>query len=122
MKDIQYYLNIKYPLTITQDDDGSYYVEYPDLKGCISCGENIEDAIAMAEDAKKAWLETALENNMSIPKPQNLDSFSGNLKLRMPKSLHKDLSVCAKKEGISMNQLCVYLLSKELQNHQVTHK
>jgi len=122
LKDIQYYLNIKYPLVLTQDEDGSYYVEYPDLKGCISCGDDIEDAITMAEDAKHVWFETAIENNITIPEPKNLDFYSGNLKLRMPKSLHKDLSTYAKKEGISMNQLCVYLLSKELEHHQFTHK
>lgn len=39
-------------------------------------------------------------------------SYSGTFQIRMPKSLHKSLSEHAKKEGISMNQYCIYLLSK----------
>ncbi|MGV8146770.1 MAG: type II toxin-antitoxin system HicB family antitoxin [Alkaliphilus sp.] len=117
MNDLTYYLNIKYPLIMTQDEDSSYYVEYPDLKGCISCGSTIDEAFKMAEDAKLNWLESAIENNIEIPTPKDSSSYSGNLKLRMPKSLHKSLAYTAKKEGVSMNQLCVYLLSKELEHH-----
>nr|WP_246473258.1 toxin-antitoxin system HicB family antitoxin [Treponema parvum] len=37
---------------------------------------------------------------------------SGQFKIRIPKSLHKTLAEDSKKEGVSMNQYCVYLLSK----------
>ena len=43
---------------------------------------------------------------------EDLESYSGQFKLRIPKSLHKSLTEHAKREGISMNQYCVYLLSK----------
>jgi len=38
--------------------------------------------------------------------------YSGQFKLRIPKTLHKELAEKSKKEGISMNQYCLYLLSK----------
>ncbi|MBQ1826683.1 MAG: toxin-antitoxin system HicB family antitoxin, partial [Erysipelotrichaceae bacterium] len=38
----------------------------------------------------------------------------GQFKLRIPKTLHKRLADQAKLEGISMNQYCVYLLSKNI--------
>jgi antitoxin HicB len=117
MKDLNYYLQLKYPIVITQDDDGSYLAEYPDLKGCISVGSTIEGSIAMINDAKLAWLTAAIENNIFIPEPREVSSFSGNFKIRLPRSLHKELSETARKEGISMNQLCLYLLSKELEHH-----
>ncbi|WP_443723169.1 toxin-antitoxin system HicB family antitoxin, partial [Ruminococcus callidus] len=41
-----------------------------------------------------------------------LDDYSGQFKLRIPKSLHHALATHAKEEGISMNQYCVYLLTK----------
>ena len=41
-----------------------------------------------------------------------LQSYSGQFKLRIPKSLHRSLSMHAKEEGISMNQYCLYLLAK----------
>ncbi len=118
MKDINYYKKINYPLTVLQEEDGSYFAEYPDLKGCMTVADTFQEIYEMAEDAKIAWLETALENNIPIPAPKDISSYSGNFKLRIPKSLHKQLAEEAKAEGISMNQLCVYLLSKELEHMQ----
>ena len=45
-------------------------------------------------------------------KPDSLEAYSGQFKLRIPRSLHRSLAEHSKREGISMNQYCVYLLSK----------
>ena len=82
------------------------------MPGCISCGETIESAVANAIDAKKVWLEAAIEEGIEINEPDSLDDYSGQFKLRIPKSLHKSLAEHSRREGISMNQYCVYLLSK----------
>jgi predicted RNase H-like HicB family nuclease len=87
-------------------------VSYPELPGCITCGETIESAVANASDAKKAWLEAAIDENIEINEPDSLEDYSGQFKLRMPRSLHRSLAEHSKREGISMNQYCVYLLSK----------
>ena len=121
MKDLNYYLEIKYPFTVVQEDDGSYFIEYPDLKGCFTTGDTLEETVQLSKDAKKAWIETALAENIVIPEPKSIDEFSGNFKLRMPKSLHKSLSEAAKEEGVSMNQYCVYLLSKEIEHEHPAH-
>ena len=54
----------------------------------------------------------ALEDGVEINEPDDIEKYSGQFKLRIPKSLHKSLSEHSKKEGISMNQYCLYLLSK----------
>ena len=46
--------------------------------------------------------------------PSQLEAYSGQFKLRIPKSLHRQLAEQAKAEGISMNQYCVCLLSKNI--------
>ena len=88
---------------------------YPDLPGCLTCSENMEGIISSAQDAKRTWLLAALEDGITIPEPSSEDDdnsgYSGQFKIRMPKSLHRSLAVNAKKEGTSMNQYCVYLLS-----------
>lgn len=66
----------------------------------------------MLNDAKKTWIEAALEYGTDMPEPSLIDNYSGQFKLRIPKSLHKELADHSKKEGISMNQYCLYLLSK----------
>lgn len=71
-----------------------------------------EAAAANAVDAKKAWLEAAIAEKIEIREPDSLENYSGQFKLRMPRSLHRSLAEHSKREGISMNQYCVYLLSK----------
>jgi predicted RNase H-like HicB family nuclease len=97
---------------VEDEDEGGFVVSYPDLPGCITCGETIETAIENAADAKRAWIEAALEEGIEIQVPERLEDYSGQFKLRIPRSLHKSLAEHSKREGISMNQYCVYLLSK----------
>lgn len=77
----------------------------------MSDGETVEEAITNINDAKKCWIETCLELGRDIPEPTT-DDFSGQLRLRMPKSLHKALSEKAKAENVSLNQLILYQLAR----------
>ncbi len=113
MKTLNDYMQISYRMEIVEDkQEGGFVISFPELPGCITCGETIESAVTNAQDAKKAWLETALEQGIEIPQPDNLQEYSGQFKLRIPRSLHKSLTEHSKREGISMNQYCVYLLSR----------
>ena len=113
MKTLNDYLALSYRMEIIRDSDECGFVaSYPDLPGCITCGETEEEALKNALDAKKAWLEAALEENIEIPEPDSLEAYSGQFKLRLPRSLHRALAEHSQREGISMNQYCVYLLAK----------
>jgi antitoxin HicB len=113
MKTIEYYMNLPYKLEIVPDpDEGGYVARYLELPGCITVGDSIEAVVANALDAKREWLIAALEEGFAIAEPSALDNYSGQFKLRIPKSLHRSLAEHSKKEGVSMNQYCVYLLSK----------
>lgn len=113
MKTLEDYMKLNYRLEFEPDEEeGGYVAYFPELPGCITMGDTIEEAAANAVDAKRTWLEAALENEMGIPLPEKKDKYSGQFKLRVPKALHKLLSQHAKQEGISMNQYCVYLLTR----------
>ena len=113
MKTLNDYMALSYRMEIIEDkEEGGYVVSYPDLPGCFTCGDTIESAIANASDAKKAWLEAALEDGLEIQEPDSLEDYSGQFKLRIPRSLHRALAEHSKREGISMNQYCLYLLAK----------
>ena len=113
MKTLNEYLKMPYRMELVEDpDEGGFVVSYPDLPGCITCGETVERAIASGQDAKKAWLEAALEEGIEIHEPDSLEEYSGQFKLRLPRSLHRSLAEHSQREGISMNQYCVYLLAK----------
>ena len=113
MKTLEYYLALPYKLEIIPDmEEGGYVASYPDLPGCLTIGETMQEVIKNAEDAKTAWLEAAIEDGIAINEPQSAEKYSGQFKLRLPKSLHKTLAEHSKQEGISMNQYCLYLLAK----------
>ncbi len=108
-------------MEIIQDKEESGLVaSYPELPGCITCGETVAEVVANAEDAKKEWLSAAIEDGIEIAEPETLDSYSGQFKLRLPKTLHKTLAEDSKKEGVSMNQYCVYLLAKNSEKEHIS--
>ena len=110
---LEQHMKKKYRIEIVEDEDeGGFVVTYPDLIGCISSGETLEEAVRNGEDARREWIYAALESGAVVPEPFSADSYSGQFRLRVPKSLHKQLAERSKQEGISMNQYCIYLLSK----------
>ena len=50
--------------------------------------------------------------DLAIREPESPCAYSGQFKLRIPKSLHRSLAEHSRSEGISMNQYCLYLLAK----------
>ena len=80
MKTIEYYMKLPYRLEIVSDpDEGGYAARYPDLPGCLTVGETMMSALENAEDAKRVWLEAALEDGIEIAEPAGLEDYSGQL-------------------------------------------
>ena len=76
-KTLSEYMAMPYRMEIAEDkDEGGFVVSYPDLPGCITCGETLESAVTNALDAKKAWIEAALEEGIEICEPDSLDVYS----------------------------------------------
>lgn len=106
-------MKLPYRIELIPDtDEGGFVAAFPDLPGCLSSGETVEEACRNAEDAKREWLAAAMEDGISIPGPDTIDSYSGQFKLRLPRSLHRQLALQSKRKCVSMYQYCVYLLSR----------
>lgn len=108
-----------YPFTIqplSPEDGGGYLIEFPDLPGCISDGETVEEAIENGRDAMRSWIAAAKQAGRKIPKATVAadNKFSGKWQQRAPKSLHRRLAERAKSEGVSLNTLVVTLVSEGL--------
>lgn len=113
MRTIEEYMRLPYRMDIIPDTvEGGFAVRFPELPGCLTCGDTLEEAVRNAADCKKEWLIAAMEEGIFIPEPVSEEEYSGQFKLRIPKSLHKSLAEHSKAEGISMNQYCLYLLAK----------
>lgn len=113
MKTIEEYMKLPYRMEIIQDpDEGGYVASYPDLPGCLTSADSIGKVVENAAEAKADWLRAAMEDGYPIPEPDTLDKYSGQTRLRLPRSLHRSLAINSKREGVSMNSYCVYLLAK----------
>ena len=112
-KDISYYMDLPYRMEVVEDkEEGGFTFYCPELPGCMTCAETLAEGFQMLEDAKRAWLTACLEDRVPIPEQTRLEDYSGQFKLRLPKSLHRHLAQKSSEEGVSMNQYCVYLLSR----------
>lgn len=67
-------MKLVYPAIFSKEDIG-YSVVVPDLMGCCTQGDTLEEAIQMAEDAALGWLLTTLEENEDIPKASKINDI-----------------------------------------------
>lgn len=57
-----------YTATFTPNEDGTkYYCRVPDLPGCITTGDSLDNAIEMITDAASGWLVVAEDEGNDIP-------------------------------------------------------
>ena len=92
---------------IPEDFGDGFVVSFPDLPGCLTIGDTVQEAIDLSEDAKRCWFEACLEDAPEKIKEPSTNVYSGNYKVRMPKSIHRRLALEANREGVSINQLCL---------------
>jgi antitoxin HicB len=64
--DVPYRFSIR---PLAEDKGGGYLIEFPDLPGCMSDGETIEEAIAHGIDAMRGWIEATQAEGHPIPAP-----------------------------------------------------
>jgi predicted RNase H-like HicB family nuclease len=70
---------MKYPIAIEAGDDATAYgVVVPDLPGCFSAGDTLEEAIANAPEAIALWMEEAIERGEVAPAPKPIETHRKN--------------------------------------------
>ena len=60
-----------YPAIFDFDEDG-ITVTFPDLPGCITCGDNQEEALKNAKEVLELYMYSLEEDNETIPQPSNI--------------------------------------------------
>jgi antitoxin HicB len=110
MKDLNYYLGLKYPVELVETDSG-FVVSHPDLPGCASFGDTISEAIDSLAEVRELWLQGQIETHGIAPEPRPPEDYSGRFVVRLPKWLHRVLDTEAQRQACSLNSLVVSLLS-----------
>lgn len=67
-----------YPAVFTPERGGGYSVYFPDIEGCYTQGDDMADAIFMAEDALELMLYEYEEGNKEMPKASDLQKIKSN--------------------------------------------
>ena len=68
-------VTMRYPIAIEPGDaTHSFGVVVPDLPGCFSAGETVDEAINNAKEAIEFWLEAVIDAGGSVPYPQSIES------------------------------------------------
>lgn len=64
---------MKYPIVLHKDPGSSYGVTVPDLPGCFSAGDTVEEALVLAREAILGHLQALLETGQNVPDPQPIE-------------------------------------------------
>ena len=104
------------------DEDNSFVATIPGIKALSAFGTTREEALSELHIAADAYFEALEEAGKPLPLPEKAIPYSGQLRLRMPKSLHAALSCEAEDENISLNTYIVTLLSERHMEKKLLNK
>ncbi len=94
------------------EEDEGYISVCPEFPGLSAFGKTPGEAIEEAEIALELFIESYKETGRNLPKPNLTNEYSGQIRVRLPKSLHARLADMAEDEGVSLNTLMIQFLSE----------
>jgi len=101
----------KYSIQILwSNEDNCYIATSEELPHVSAFGDTYEEALDEFKDALSIHLEVL--GNENRPDPIILESYSGQFRVRLPRSLHRRLASLAKREHVSLNTIVIKLLSE----------
>jgi len=103
----------KYSTNVIWDEEDNIFIatctEFPLLS---AYGDTQEEAITEFQVVLEMAIESYEEDNLELPKPRLSTTHSGQFRIRIPKTLHKNMTEAAEHEGVSLNTYAVSLLSE----------
>jgi predicted RNase H-like HicB family nuclease len=101
------YLKLPYARILIPEEDGRFSAEVLEFPGCYSQGDSAGEAFDNLEKAATAWIGACQKLGQEIPPPSANQGYGGHIALRLPRSLHRQASHKAQRDGISLNQCLV---------------
>ena len=75
---VEDYLSLPYTIEVTQDESDGYtgwFAKIEELPGCMTQADTFDELGEMIDDAKRAWIESALEDGIEVPLPSKSVGF-----------------------------------------------
>lgn len=70
---------MRYPVAIEPATETTCFgVAVPDLPGCYSAGDTLDEAMTGAEESAAAWIDATLDAGEAVPPPSSLDAIRSN--------------------------------------------
>ncbi|MBB6482682.1 type II toxin-antitoxin system HicB family antitoxin [Spirochaeta isovalerica] len=91
------------------EEDNTHIAKCLEFPSLMAHGDTSSDALKEIEDVVTEAIEWMREDGEEIPEPFGLKKYKGNLTLRVPPELHKNLAIKSAEEGISINK---YIISR----------
>jgi antitoxin HicB len=108
------YTSLPYHVVLVRDGEEKgkpWTASVEELAGCLSRGKTSDEALRGIQAAMEGWITAALAEGRDVPQPKSATSHSGRLLLRMPRTLHADLTRASEREGVSLNQFITDVLA-----------
>lgn len=127
-----------YPAVFTKEEDGLYFINFPDFETCFTQGDNMQDGLTMASDVLCLTLYDMEENNKRVPTPSDplnikvndnefitlvscdtleYRKFYNNRSIKKTLTIPYYLNEAAEREGINFSQVLREALKEQLQLH-----
>src|SRR5688572_11366971 len=95
------------------EKDRAFIATCPEFEGLAVVANSREAALKEAEETVRAYIEIYQEDGMALPVPEVAQEYSGQIRVRLPKSMHAEAARQAAEEGISLNQfICLAIEAK----------
>jgi len=96
---------------LSKAEGGGFLVEYPEIPGCMSDGETVEEALANGREALRDCLGVFEESGRTVPKP---GGKAAQWRQRLPLTLYQKLTEQARLEGVSINSLVTLMIAEAI--------
>lgn len=101
-------------ILIPDEESGTYTAQIQEFPGCVAQGDTPQEAYDHLELAAESWIEAATSLGQDIPQPMSEHECSGKFPLRLPKSLHRQASLAADRDGTSLNQFIITAIAEKV--------
>jgi predicted RNase H-like HicB family nuclease len=113
-KTLDDYLKLPYEITLVRDEEGGkpgWVARVEELPGCTTRARNPQEAASKVSHLLSDWIAAAIQEGRDVPEPKSGETHSGRLLLRMPRTLHGELTRVAERERVSLNQFITDVLA-----------
>jgi predicted RNase H-like HicB family nuclease len=110
-KTVKDYLKEPYTRIFLRNKDGRFSAEIMEFPGCYADGETPEEAYNNLDKVAESWIEVSLGAGREIPSPFVNFGYGGKIALRVSRSLHRQASRMAERDGVSLNQFILTAVS-----------